>query len=49
MRANALRTGLPGVIPGLTEGSGSKAIIDVFYWTPQGEFLGDVSQYLTAR
>jgi hypothetical protein len=30
------RTGLPGVIPGFSEGAGSLAIIDVFYWTPQG-------------
>jgi hypothetical protein len=29
-------TGLPGVIPGLYDGTGSVAIIDVFYWTPQG-------------
>ncbi|RSH84033.1 hypothetical protein EHS25_005278 [Saitozyma podzolica] len=28
-------TGLPGVIPGLYDGTGSVAIIDVFYWTPQ--------------
>lgn len=31
------RTGLPGVIPGFSEGEGSLAIIDVFFWTPQGE------------
>lgn len=30
------RTGLPGVIPGYASGGGSTAIIDVFFWTPQG-------------
>jgi hypothetical protein len=29
-------TGLPGVIRGLYDEDGSVAIIDVFYWTPQG-------------
>ncbi|WWD22643.1 hypothetical protein CI109_107136 [Kwoniella shandongensis] len=28
-------TGLPGVIPGFAEGEGSKAIVDIFFWTPQ--------------
>ncbi|WWC67354.1 uncharacterized protein I206_101262 [Kwoniella pini CBS 10737] len=28
-------TGLPGVIPGFSEGEGSIAIIDIFFWTPQ--------------
>ncbi|ORY23280.1 hypothetical protein BCR39DRAFT_566903 [Naematelia encephala] len=28
-------TGLPGVIKGFSTGDGSKAIIDVFFWTPQ--------------
>ncbi|OCF34900.1 hypothetical protein I317_05149 [Kwoniella heveanensis CBS 569] len=28
-------TGLPGVIPGFSDGEGSPAIIDVFFWTPQ--------------
>ncbi|WRT63184.1 uncharacterized protein IL334_000087 [Kwoniella shivajii] len=28
-------TGLPGVIPGFSDGEGSKAIIDIFFWTPQ--------------
>ncbi|KAK8844803.1 hypothetical protein IAR55_006653 [Kwoniella newhampshirensis] len=28
-------TGLPGVIPGYSDGAGSKAIIDIFFWTPQ--------------
>ncbi|CDZ97293.1 hypothetical protein [Phaffia rhodozyma] len=28
-------TGLPGVIPGLADGTGSRAIIDVFFWSPQ--------------
>lgn len=30
------RTGLPGVIPGFADGGGSLAIIDIFFWTPQG-------------
>lgn len=28
-------TGLPGVIPGLADGEGSLAIVDVFFWLPQ--------------
>ncbi|WVF66527.1 hypothetical protein IAT40_001267 [Kwoniella sp. CBS 6097] len=28
-------TGLPGVIPGFSDGEGSTAIIDIFFWTPQ--------------
>ncbi|WWC57546.1 uncharacterized protein I303_100078 [Kwoniella dejecticola CBS 10117] len=28
-------TGLPGVIPGYSDGGGSQAIIDIFFWTPQ--------------
>ena len=32
------RTGLPGVIPGLYTETGSVAIVDVFFWTPQSTF-----------
>ena len=34
-RSCILRTGLPGVIPGFFSDSSSKAIVDVFFWTPQ--------------
>jgi len=33
------RTGLPGVIPGFSTGEGSTAIVDVFFWSPQGRIL----------
>lgn len=36
MRLTSNRTGLPGVIPGYASGGGSTAIVDVFFWTPQG-------------